>query len=205
MTNAQPGWYPDPAGNTGKLRYWDGTQWTEHYAEPQPAAGAGAAGTGEAMGADAGAAAETAGSAGTSDTPGASSPDPSFVTPPRPTTPPAYTTASFVGAAPYGTGSASYGGAPYGNPTTPTATAEAPYAPAEEDRTLRLIAFVFAVLCTVSVAWAIIPLAWMIPMTVRCWGIYKGTKPNTVAFGVCTLIFLSLVGGILLLVSKKDQ
>ena len=23
----------------------------------------------------------------------------------------------------------------------------------------------------------------MIPMTVRCWGIYKGTKPNTTAFG----------------------
>ncbi len=37
MTNAQPGWYPDPAGDTGKLRYWDGTQWTDHLAEPQPA------------------------------------------------------------------------------------------------------------------------------------------------------------------------
>ena len=90
-------------------------------------------------------------------------------------------------------------------PTYASGTVEAPYAPAEEDRTLRLVAFVFAVLCTVSVCWAIIPLAWMIPMTVRCWGIYKGTKPNTTAFGVCTLIFLSLVGGILLLVSKKDQ
>ena len=44
----------------------------------------------------------------------------------------------------------------------------------------------------------------MIPMTVRAWGIYKGTNPNTTAFGVCTLIFLSLVSGILLLVSKKD-
>ena len=45
----------------------------------------------------------------------------------------------------------------------------------------------------------------MIPMCVRSWGIYKGTKPNTVAFGVCTLIFLSLIGGILLLISKKDR
>ena len=132
MTNAQPGWYPDPAGDTGKLRYWDGTQWTDHLAEPY-------------------------------DAPASSGPA-------------------------YASG-----------------TVEAPYAPAEEDRTLRLVAFVFAVLCTVSVCWAIIPLAWMIPMTVRCWGIYKGTKPNTTAFGVCTLIFLSLVGGILLLVSKKDQ
>lgn len=168
MTNAQPGWYPDPAGDTGKLRYWDGTQWTDHLAEPQPAPGA------------------------------AQSSGPSFVTPPRPTTPPSYTTASFVGAVPYDASASS-------GPVYASGTVEAPYAPAEEDRTLRLVAFVFAVLCTVSVCWAIIPLAWMIPMTVRCWGIYKGTKPNTTAFGVCTLIFLSLVGGILLLVSKKDQ
>ncbi len=41
-------------------------------------------------------------------------------------------------------------------------------------------------------------------MTVHCWGIYKGTKPNTTAFSVCTLIFVSIIGGVLLLVSKKD-
>ena len=51
----------------------------------------------------------------------------------------------------------------------------------------------------------LIPLAWMVPMTVITWGIYKGKKRNTTAFGVCTLIFVSLVGGILLLVSKKDD
>jgi hypothetical protein len=31
------GWYPDPSGS-GQQRYWDGSQWTEHYA---PAAGQG--------------------------------------------------------------------------------------------------------------------------------------------------------------------
>lgn len=198
MTNAQPGWYPDPAGNTGKLRYWDGTQWTEHYAEPQPAAstpeGAAGAGTGAA---DASAASGAPGAGAPGADPGSGA-GPSFVTPPRPTAPPSYTTASFVGAAPYSTPGAS--GAAGGG-----ASAATPYAPSNDDRTLRLVAFVFAVLCTVSVCWAIIPLAWMIPMTVRCWGIYKGTKPNTTAFGVCTLIFLSLVGGILLLVSQKDE
>ncbi len=72
------------------------------------------------------------------------------------------------------------------------------------DQTLRMVAFVFCILSTVSLGWAIIPLAWMIPMSVHCWGIYKGTKANTAAFGVCTLIFVNLVAGILLLVSKKD-
>lgn len=79
------------------------------------------------------------------------------------------------------------------------------YPMTETDRTLRLVAFVFMVVSTVSVCWALIPLAWMIPMTVVAWGIYKGTRPNTVAFGVCTLIFVSLVAGILLLVSNKDR
>ena len=73
------------------------------------------------------------------------------------------------------------------------------------DKNLRLVAFIFNLVSTISVGWAIIPLAWMIPMTVISWGIYKGTKRNTVAFGVCTLIFVSLVAGILLLVSKKDD
>lgn len=75
----------------------------------------------------------------------------------------------------------------------------------DKDRTLRLIAFIFNLISTIAVCWAVIPLAWMIPMTVVSWGIYKGTRKNTVAFGVCTLIFLSLVGGILLLCSQKDD
>lgn len=75
----------------------------------------------------------------------------------------------------------------------------------ETDRTLRLIAFIFNIISLISVCWAIIPLAWMIPMCVISWGIYKGTKANTTAFGVCTLIFVSLIGGILLLCSTKDR
>ena len=73
------------------------------------------------------------------------------------------------------------------------------------DKNLRLVAFIFNLVSTIGVGWAIIPLAWMIPMTVISWGIYKGTKRNTVAFGVCTLIFVSVVAGILLLVSRKDD
>ena len=76
---------------------------------------------------------------------------------------------------------------------------------AESDRTLRLIAFILNIVSTVSVGWLLIPLAWMIPMTVISYGIYKGTKKNTSAFGVCTSIFVNLVSGILLLVSRRDD
>jgi hypothetical protein len=29
-----PGWYPDPAGGSGK-RWWDGSRWTEHVRQPE--------------------------------------------------------------------------------------------------------------------------------------------------------------------------
>lgn len=79
------------------------------------------------------------------------------------------------------------------------------YPMTETDRTLRLVAFVFCIVSLVLSCWTIIPLAWMIPMSVISWGIYKGTKANTIAFDVCVLIFFSLVAGILLLCSHKDR
>ncbi|MGN6722133.1 MAG: DUF2510 domain-containing protein, partial [Marmoricola sp.] len=35
---AAPGWYPDPTGTHGELRYFDGQQWTEHRAAAAPTA-----------------------------------------------------------------------------------------------------------------------------------------------------------------------
>lgn len=83
-------------------------------------------------------------------------------------------------------------------------TLEQTYPMTSTDEALRLANFVLCVISCIAVAVAVIPLAWLIPMTVHSWGIYKGTKPNTVCFGVCTLIFANLIGGILLLVSNKD-
>lgn len=93
----------------------------------------------------------------------------------------------------------------YTQPTYQEAAAGALYPMTDTDRTLRLISFIFCIVCLIACCWAVIPLAWMIPMTVRAWGIYKGTKPNTVGFDVCMLIFFSLVSGILLLCSNKDR
>jgi len=36
VTPVPAAWYPDPAGSP-RQRWWDGTQWTEHYSEPLPA------------------------------------------------------------------------------------------------------------------------------------------------------------------------
>jgi hypothetical protein len=35
MSTTPAGWYPDPDAPT-RLRYWDGSQWTEHFSEPAP-------------------------------------------------------------------------------------------------------------------------------------------------------------------------
>lgn len=87
----------------------------------------------------------------------------------------------------------------------PVPAQAATYPMTKQDETLRLINFILCILSCIAICWAVIPLAWTIPMTVHSWGIYKGTKPNTTAFGVCTLIFVNTIGGILLLISNKDD
>lgn len=149
MANPAAGWYPDPAGDTTKLRWWDGTQWTDNYTNynPQPVQSAPLAQPQQAQ---------------------------------QPVQQQAYQQ-------------------PYQQ-----ATVQPEGVVTSTDKTLRLIAFILCIVSMVLTCWVIVPLAWMIPMTVHCYGIYKGTKPNTVGFGVCTLIFCSLIGGILLLVSTKE-
>jgi hypothetical protein len=88
---------------------------------------------------------------------------------------------------------------------TITPAAVAPVVATDNDKTLRLVAYILNLISTICIGWTLIPLAWMIPMTIISYGIYKGTKKNTVAFGVCTLLFVNLISGILLLVAKKDD
>lgn len=51
----------------------------------------------------------------------------------------------------------------------------------------------------------IIPLAWMIPMMVVGKGVMDGRKANTVAYGVCTLLFVNLASGVMLLCAEKQD
>ena len=97
---------------------------------------------------------------------------------------------------------------PYGAPMP-----EQTYVVEGSNQTLRLIAFIMNIVALVvigiggiaTLGIGLVPLAWGIPMTVRSWGVYKGKKPNTVALGVCTLLFLNMISGILLLVAQKDE
>ena len=68
-------------------------------------------------------------------------------------------------------------------------------------------ALVFMIICTIIIACFTfgIALAWGIPMSVHASRIRKGLKPNTIGFGVCSLLFVGIVPGILLLVAPKDQ
>jgi hypothetical protein len=161
---AQAGWYPDPEGDATRLRYWDGTQWTNEYTPVPPVESAAQ--------------------------PSAPTPEPPASQPAQAAAPAATVTETAPQSA---------------TAATASVQTETLYPMTSTDSTLRLIAFILNIIsCVVAIA-AIIPLAWMIPMTVHTWGIYKGKKANTVAFGVCTLIFTNLIGGILLLCSHKDE
>ncbi len=108
-------------------------------------------------------------------------------------------------ASPYAQQAGAQPASPYGQAQYQPGYVGTTYPMTDSDKTLRLINFILCLITTIVCAIAIIPLAWMIPMTVISWGIYKGTKRNTVAFGVCTLLFVSVIGGILLLCSTKNE
>lgn len=72
-----------------------------------------------------------------------------------------------------------------------------------EPSTLRKVARVFIIVCCVLQGFYLIPLAWCIPMTVSLNRRILRNEPISLGFKICTLIFLSLVGGILLLVDHS--
>lgn len=70
-----------------------------------------------------------------------------------------------------------------------------------DSKTLKAVAFGFALACTIISGFCLIPLIWMIPMTIKTYHIYNGQDKNdSLAFAILSLIFLSTVTGILLLV-----
>ena len=73
------------------------------------------------------------------------------------------------------------------------------------DDTVMEIAEVFCVICTVLAGFAIIPLCWMIPLTVALHNKIKNKEPISVALKVVILLFVSVIGGILILVGDDSE
>ncbi len=84
-------------------------------------------------------------------------------------------------------------GAPLTAPSAPA------YGATRRDDTLCTVAKVFLILGCVSIGWAIVPLAWCIPITVSIFRKLNSGEAIGTGLKVCTLLFVNLVAGILLL------
>lgn len=90
---------------------------------------------------------------------------------------------------------------PWGEPQPYPATA-----PRKTESGLLTAAKVFMILSCISGAFCyLIPLAWMLPMTISLFGKAKRGQPISVGFKVCTLLFVNLIAGILLLAMPSDD
>lgn len=81
-----------------------------------------------------------------------------------------------------------------------------PAAPQKTESGLLTAAKVFMILaCIAGAAFYLIPLAWMLPMTISLFNKAKHGRPISVGFKVCTLLFVNLIAGILLLAMPSDD
>jgi len=72
-----------------------------------------------------------------------------------------------------------------------------------EESGMKIAIKVFLIIgCVSSAAFYLIPLAWTIPMTVHYFNSLKDNKPVGTGFKVCTLLFVSMIAGILMLCDK---
>ncbi len=68
--------------------------------------------------------------------------------------------------------------------------------------TMQTLALVFMILGTVAIGWTLVPLAWCLPLTISYAKKTKNGEPVSVGFKVASLLFVSLLGGIFMLVAK---
>lgn len=84
---------------------------------------------------------------------------------------------------------------------------QVPSAPREpKESGLATAAKIFMILGTIvnAVSGFLIPLAWCIPMTISYCKKLKRGEPISTGFKVCSLLFVSLLGGILMLCDKDN-
>lgn len=73
-----------------------------------------------------------------------------------------------------------------------------------KNETLSTVIKVFLIIGCIAQGWAIIPLAWCIPMTVSIFNKLKRGEPISMGLKICTLLFVSIVSGICMLCMDDD-
>lgn len=70
--------------------------------------------------------------------------------------------------------------------------------------TMQTIALVFMIITCITTAFFIFPLIWTIPMTISYSNKIKSGEEITLGFKICCLLFVSMVGGILMLCDNSN-
>ncbi len=77
--------------------------------------------------------------------------------------------------------------------------------PKNNSSTLKTVAKIFMLLgCIASAFLCLVPLCWTIPMTVKYWRDVAYHRPTSVAFKVCSLFFVNVIAGILMLCDNDE-
>ena len=74
----------------------------------------------------------------------------------------------------------------------------------DKNSTLNTVCLVFMLIGCIAVGWTIIPLLWCIPMFISFFRRVKDGRRVGVGFKVCTLLFVSLIAGIIMLCRDED-
>ena len=64
---------------------------------------------------------------------------------------------------------------------------------------------IFLILGCIAQDWMLVPLAWCLPITISICKKLKANEPIGTGHKVCSLLFVSLIGGILLLCRSDEQ
>lgn len=70
---------------------------------------------------------------------------------------------------------------------------------------LAIASKIFLILGCIAQGWMLLPLAWCLPITISACKKMKKGEPVGTGLKVCALLFVSLIGGILLLCRSDEQ
>ena len=73
------------------------------------------------------------------------------------------------------------------------------------DDGLAIASKIFLILGCVAQGWLLLPLAWCLPITISVCGRIKRGEPVGTGLKVCSLLFVNLIGGILLLCRSDEE